>query len=601
MLSLYSVPQLLFLTSRLCTYISLFLFCLVLAAPSITFADTTNYQVQIETSPKLKNLLENHLDLNKWLNNPRMTPTEWERLTQASPAQIKALLATEGYFSPNIQVSSSHQQNLYTAHLKVLEGEPTLIKQVEIQFKGQITEIADKNLPNPATLKSGWLLKTGMQFTQEAWSQAKRSLLSQLLVSAYPNATIATSKAVIDPMSNSASLLVEIDSSNVVYFGDLEVNGLNRYPESIVRNLNPIKPGRVYHQDQLLLFQTRLQESSYFKTADVTALTQQTDATAASKLLAPIKVTVEENPAIKITTGLGYSTNTGARSQLTVDHLNLFNRSWRTSTSLRLEQRLQALSGTIRFPTTAEGYRDSVNATANQTEIEGQRITTTETSIKRAWGPRKREQYIGANFINEHINLDGAESSDNYAATLTYGITLRRTDNDLNPKRGYLFTAQFAGAPFDALSNGSFLQTYLKTQAYYPITLSTQLIARGELGMVNGKNSAPAAFLFRAGGDQSVRGYGFQSLGITEGDAIVGGRYLITGSLEVVQWLTHDWGAALFVDAGNAANEWKALKPVYGYGLGARWKSPVGPIGADIAYGQETDDYRMHFNIGVVF
>jgi translocation and assembly module TamA len=133
------------------------------------------------------------------------------------------------------------------------------------------------------------------------------------------------------------------------------------------------------------------------------------------------------------------------------------------------------------------------------------------------------------------------------------------------------------------------------------MTQSTQLIARAEFGMVNGKNGAPEAFLFRAGGDQSVRGYAFQSLGIKEDDAIVGARYLATGSVEVVQWLTQQWGAAAFVDFGNAANRLQDLEPVYGYGLGARWKSPIGPIGADIAYGEDTEKYRLHFNIGVAF
>jgi len=160
---------------------------------------------------------------------------------------------------------------------------------------------------------------------------------------------------------------------------------------------------------------------------------------------------------------------------------------------------------------------------------------------------------------------------------------------------------QFAGAPLDSLSDGRFLQSHLKTQAYYPITDSTHLIARAEIGMVNGKNGAPEAYLFRAGGDQSVRGYAFQSLGIKEGDAIVGAKYLATGSVEVVQWLTKQWGAAAFIDFGNAANRVQDLKPVYGYGLGARWKSPLGPIGADIAYGQATHEYRLHFNIGVAF
>lgn len=599
-------------------------------------AESAQYLVEIDAAPYLKTLLEKHLDLIKWRQNARMTPAEWERLTSTSPEQIKALLATEGFFSPNINTSVTHTTTnpnnvSHTAKLVVEEGSPTYITDVNIQFSGDITHTTDKNAPSPSTLKAAWPLKVGMQFRQADWTQAKRLLLTKLLVSAYPNATITNSQATIAPDSHSARLQIEVDSANVVYFGDLDIEGLTRYPESIVRNLNPIKVGRVYQQDQLLLFQTRLQESSYFKNVEVTAntqatnpkipepssseapttqaqttetLTKESNATkpqSADSTQARIKVTVEENPAVKMTTGLGYSTNTGARSQVTVEHLNLFNRSWRSSTSLRLEQRLQALSGSIRFPTTPNGYRDSANATVNHSLIEGQSITTTDAGIKRAWGNRKREQYVGASFINEHINLDGAESSDNYAATLNYGITLRRTDNDLNPTRGYLFNAQLAGAPVAALSNGSFLQTYVKLQTYYPITQSTQLITRGELGMVNGKNSAPAAFLFRAGGDQSVRGYAYQSLGITEGDATVGARYLLTGSVEVVQWLTDSWGAAVFVDAGNAANTWKSLNPVYGYGLGARWKSPVGPIGADIAYGQETDDYRMHFNIGVVF
>ena len=76
---------------------------------------------------------------------------------------------------------------------------------------------------------------------------------------------------------------------------------------------------------------------------------------------------------------------------------------------------------------------------------------------------------------------------------------------------------------------------------------------------------------------------------------------MVTGSLEMIQWLTSQWGAAAFFDFGNASNKIQDLKPVYGYGLGARWKSPIGPVGADIAYGQDTGQYRLHFNLGVAF
>jgi translocation and assembly module TamA len=151
------------------------------------------------------------------------------------------------------------------------------------------------------------------------------------------------------------------------------------------------------------------------------------------------------------------------------------------------------------------------------------------------------------------------------------------------------------------LSDGKFLQSYLRAQAYYPITKSTQLITRLELGMVSGSQSVPATYLFRTGGDQSVRGYAFQSLGVDNGTAIIGGRVLATGSAEVIQWFSQSWGAAVFVDFGNAADKWQDYKPAYGYGLGARWKSPAGPLGLDIAHGEGTGKYRLHFNLGIVF
>lgn len=560
-----------------------------------------NYQVEIEAPSPLNTLLQKHLDIIKWRDNPRMSLNEWQRLTAAAPQQIKDLLATEGYFSPAINTKLSQQNGSRVAKFSVDPGKPVMIADIDIQFNGDITQQPNKEIPSIQKLRDSWTLKTGSRFRQDEWSQAKRSLLTNLLLDRYPNASIHNSKATIDPDKQTASLMIEIDSGSSIHFGGLKIEGLKRYPASIIENLNPIKTGSVYSQSQLLTFQTRLQESGYFRSAEVSADTKTIDANGEPVTHAPVKVVVDENHAIKVGIGAGYSTNTGARTQLSVDDLNLFNNGWRLASSLKLEQKAQVLTGEIRLPPTKQGYRDSMNAKIDHTSIEGQATTTSQIGIKRAWGARKREQYVAANLLSEHVNLDGAPSASNYATTLAYGITLRRTNSELAPTKGYLFNAQFTGAPLASLADGTFVQSYIKTQGYYPITNSTQLIARAELGMVNGKNNTPAAYLFRAGGDQSVRGYAYQSLGVTEGDATVGGRYLATGSVEVVQWLTQQWGAALFFDFGNAANRMQDLDPVYGYGLGARWKSPVGPIGADIAYGQETGEYRMHFNIGVAF
>jgi translocation and assembly module TamA len=111
----------------------------------------------------------------------------------------------------------------------------------------------------------------------------------------------------------------------------------------------------------------------------------------------------------------------------------------------------------------------------------------------------------------------------------------------------------------------------------------------------------PSTFLFRAGGDQSVRGYAYQELGVREDDATVGGRYLATGSAELQYWFKPPWGMAVFYDAGNAADNLADLKPKVGYGVGARWRSPAGPINVDVAYGKAVHKVRLHFSLGFTF
>ncbi len=563
-------------------------------------AESIFYQVEITAPAPLKDILQKHLDILKWRDNPRMNPAEWQRLFTLAPQNINDLIATEGYFAAKISPSLESRNGVHIAKFVVEAGAPVLISDVALKFTGEIATQAADAKPSVEKLRETWLLKKGDPFRQEDWNQAKRKLLTEFLVERYPNASISNSKAEVNLETQTVALSVEVNSGTAIRFGDTTIEGLNRYKPRVVENLNPIKSGNIYNQSDLLTFQTRLQESGYFQSVEVSADTLDSNSSP-EPTIAPIKVTVIENRSIKMGIGGGFSTNTGPRIQLSVDDLNLFNMGWRLSSNLKLEKDAQVLTSEIHLPTTKAGYRDSLNGNASHTLVEGLDLTITQVGIKRAWGDRKLEQYVNANLLNESSTVNGAGSDSTYAATLGYGIILRHTDNDLNPTRGYLLNVQFTGAPFTSTANGSFLQSHIKTQAYYPITSSTQLIARAEIGLVNGKNSAPELYLFRAGGDQSVRGYAYQSLGVKEGNAIVGARYIATGSVEIVQWLTNQWGAAVFVDAGNAANALQDLSPVYGVGLGARWKSPLGPIGADIAYGESTGEYRLHFNIGVAF
>lgn len=114
----------------------------------------------------------------------------------------------------------------------------------------------------------------------------------------------------------------------------------------------------------------------------------------------------------------------------------------------------------------------------------------------------------------------------------------------------------------------------------------------------------PDTLLFRAGGDDSVRGYGYRTLGPLVDGAVASGRTMFTGSAEIARPVSSKLPAvwwAVFVDAGNAAQRWTDLKPVYGYGVGLRWRSPVGPLRVDLAYGEEAKAFRMHLSVGIAF
>ena len=126
---------------------------------------------------------------------------------------------------------------------------------------------------------------------------------------------------------------------------------------------------------------------------------------------------------------------------------------------------------------------------------------------------------------------------------------------------------------------------------------------RGHVGQVFGarRETVPADLLFRAGGDQSVRGYAFNSLGVAQDGAVVGGRVMAVASAELVYNITPQWGAAVFTDAGNAADAWRDFRAVRGTGVGARWRSPIGPVNLDLAFGHETRQPRLHFSVGYGF
>jgi len=598
-----------------------------------------NYTVRIDAPGKLDDLLEENLDLLRWRGNPRVDLDQLQRLVKAVPEEAKTLIATEGYYSPRITAGLDTSGGTAVARIVVDPGQPTLVSDIDLVLQGFVPFEKGGAPYDAAALRNRWSLPVGARFRQADWEGAKRDLLREVMQSRFPRAQLVETSATVDPEAYKASLRVVIDSGPEMRFGELRIRGLKRYPPEVITNLNKIKPGDMYTEAALQALQARLQETGYFASVEVSAdmravlnaeikelkdddddkapaaqpgatgqdavpgaaATGVKPPTAPGPTVLPVLVRVTENKQKNVEVGVGFSTNTGGRASLSYDDLNVLGK--RMKSDLIYEQKHQLARADFYWPTKPNGYNDSVGGGFERTDLRGEITTTASVAARRAWGTPELERSITLEALAEQRQVEGIDNAYSKSIPLTYSVTRRKLDNLLQPTRGYALNWQLGIAPLPLFTDEKFIRGYTRGVYYRPMGTSGTLILKGEAGAVVSKDKVgvPSTFLFRAGGDQSVRGYGYQQLGVREGDAIVGGRYLLTGGAEYQYWFRPPWGVAFFVDAGNAADKVKDLKPEYGYGVGARWRSPVGPINVDVAYGQAVRKVRLHFSLGFTF
>jgi translocation and assembly module TamA len=574
------------------------------------------YEVRIDAPRKLHELLESNLDLMRWRGNPRVDLEQLQRLVRNTPEEAKTLVATEGYYSPKISSGLDTSGATPVARVIVDPGEPVTVGDVDLELRGFVPFSKEEAPFDAAALRNRWTLPVGSQFRTADWESAKRGMLRQIAQSRFPRAQLADSIATVDPDTHRALLKVIIDSGPDVHFGALRIEGLQRYSPSIIQNLNQIHPGDQYNEAALQSLQGRLQDTGYFSTVEVSLDMSSTLQEQVSELnqgegpktqapsgpvTMPILVRVTENKRKNLSVGVGFSTNTGARAQANYDDLNVFGK--RMKSNILYEQLHQQARADFFWPTTSNGYSNSVGAGYDREDVRGQITRTTSIHATRAWGSPTLERSLRLEALTEQVTIDDQPATRAKALPLTFSITKRQLDSLVLPTRGYIANLQLGAAPLPILTDEPFVRAYVRGVVFKPLGPSGTLILRGEFGAVGSKDKdkVPSTFLFRAGGDQSVRGYGYQQLGIPVGSAIAPGRYLLTASTEYDWWFKPPYGAAVFVDAGNAADNFKDLKPKVGYGVGARWRSPVGPIAVDVAYGKAVHKVRLHFSLGFTF
>ncbi len=551
------------------------------------------YQVVIQAPPALRAELRRGLDIERWTHWPGLREQQLRSLVRALPGQARRELEALGYFTPRIEVRLHRSARPPQLVLRVDPGPPTRVAGVHLQVRGPAPREASRLA---ARLLRHWELGVGKVFVSSRWRSAKSGALLRLGARRYAAARIVGSRARVDPARHRAQLYLCLDSGPAYRFGALQVRGLRRYPESVVRNLLPWTRGDPYSQQQLLQLQARLQDTHYFRQATVAA-----PVAAARGDELPVRVSVVEQRARRLGAGVGYSSNTGARARLDYTDLNLLGRAWRLRGRIQAETLQQSMQASLALPRRADGTRLLVLSRLRHADIQGLSTRSQTLGVQRRRAQHATETVESLQFIQEQQRISGAGASSAMALMPGWSWSRSSLDNRLHPRSGSLLDLRVAAAARGLLSDQDFIRLYLHGLRVLPLGRRDQLVLRAQVGAVLSPSAAgiPQQVLFRAGGVGSVRGYAYQSLGVRQDGAVVGGRALLTAGVEQVHWVLPSWGLALFADAGNAADRWAAWHPVLGWGVGVRWRSPAGLLSVNLAHGQASGSTRLEFHVGI--
>ncbi len=575
-------------------------------------ASAAGVAIQVQAPTALRELLERHLDL---VRLGRAAPadvddSEWARLIDATPAQVRQLLQTEGYFAPDVRlqrITAADGLRTESVRLIVNPGAQARVGRITLEVQGELAEGTEKNEDYAAgvlaRVKTSFALQSGAAFRNDSWASAKNETLLALRAAGYATASWAGTSADVDVAANTVRLFMVADSGPLFRLGTLDIEGLVQHDVQTVRNLALARVGTPLTESLLLDFQERLLKAGLFDSASVMLDTDPEQAGSAT-----VFVRLREAALQVYTAGVGFSANTGARTSLEHIYRRVFGFAATARNQFELGDQRRAWEGEIIAHPGPQLYRNLVGGAVEWLQTDSDTVLSQRLRVGRAQDTQRLARLFFAEAERSQRTAVGAETTSAFAISGNFHGGWRNLDNIILPTRGATLQVELGlgrAHGSDSLS-GYFTRTYGRVVGYMPLGEHWFGQARLELGQVFLPNGVrvPDSKLFRAGGDESVRGYSFRSLGPEVNGAVGGGFSLATASVEFARPISAQlpsvWGAA-FIDAGSAANSFGQLRLVYGTGVGIRWRSPVGPLRLDWAYGSATRAGRFHFSVGIAF
>ena len=537
-----------------------------------------------------------------------VTQRRLDYLLDVAKDEAREALEPFGYYSPTISITSSGSADALVVTLDIARGEPVLVRKEDLRITNEggddryLREELDAFMPKP-----------GDVFSQPQYEASKAQITRRLAERGYFDADFIARRVEVTRAQNAADIDLGWDSGLRYDMG--KVSFVQDPKEiilpSLLEKLIYWKEGEYYHQGRLDRLRKSLVSLDYFSRIDIGPQPDK-----AVDYLVP--VTVALTPAKRNTYNLGvsYGTDSGAGVTAGAERRYVNKRGHKALAQLDYAQKRKTLTLQYRVPafkwldgwyTGSLQFADEQNDYIDTRRIEF--VASRSGEVNRYLTATAamhvlRERWVYA--IDQSAN--GAQSLYTYATYTFPSLQAEYIDADdrLYPRNALGATLTARGGVEDMGSDANFMQLHLDARWFKGLGPQSRLMLRGELGhtWTNALVQIPPSLRFYAGGDRSIRGYGWREVGpridgTTRGERYaIGAKNVATASIELDHYFTPVWGTAVFVDTGSAFDnqpDWRT-----GVGIGARWKSPVGPVRIDIARGlnQPDSSFQLYISLG---
>lgn len=518
------------------------------------------------------------------------------RYASTAVAQASKALRALGYYNPVVdwQVEEGDSEDTARLILDITPGDPVRIKKRTVEIRGAAADDPrfTDNLPErPA---EGDILNHG------DYTSLRNTLQTRARRRGYFDARFVTHTLEVDPEALEANITLVFESGERYRLGAVTFEDGHWFESRLLRQFVTFEPGIPYHADEIARLNNDLLGSGYFAGVDINAAPSS-----AEDGVIPVKIELTRRERRSIAAGLGFSTDVGPRFRSTWREHWVNQMGHTRGAETELSGPRQNLSTWYELPLDPP-MTDLIRLSAGYQREDIENVDSELLTFGQQWQHQLDNgwlQVLSVRWEGERFNIGDDEKGTSSLLLPGIGYSKLHADSPLDPSRGYRLQVNVSGSHRAALSKVDILHVNAVAKGLFTLGGKHRFLSRLQLGGVgtNQFENVPPSLRFFAGGDQSVRGYGYQTLSPENDNGVaVGGRYTIVGSAEYQYEFADRWRAAVFVDHGNAVND--VFDPLAtGVGTGIRWISPLGPLRLDIAKGLNDEfggEWRVHFSMG---